>query len=555
MLKGHPKGLIVAFFANMGERFGYYTMLAIFVLYIQAKFGFTTAEAGSVYGTFLFGIYFLPLLGGYIADNLLGYGKTIALGTVVMFLGYGLLALPNMDIMIVYLALAIISLGTGFFKGNLQALVGSMYDDPRYSANRDNAFNLFYMGINIGAFFAPSAAEGIGNWVLGKKGFTYDSSIPHMAHQFLDGKLENVAQFTEIAKAQMGAGFTDLTSFSNSYIQTLSESYNAGFGIASISMIVSFLVFIGFRKYYKHADLTEKQKAKSEEHKDKVVILSAQQIRERLIALGLVFLVVIFFWMAFHQNGFTMTIFARDYTQLGNVAPSTYVLFDLSQLLPILFAIIGTVLLFTGKSGKTKGIGVAVLIAGAAIAYYTISSYTGDYTITPQKFQHFNPIFIVFLTPVVIGIFTALRNKGKEPSAPKKIGYGMLITAVGFGVLIAASLGLTSPGELNGGVSDNLISPYWLINCYLILTIAELFLSPIGISFVSKVAPPKYKGMAQGGWFAATAIGNAAAGFIGYFWDRIELWQFFAILVGLCLISAAFIFAVLKRLERTTQST
>ena len=282
MLKGHPKGLIVAFFANMGERFGYYTMLAIFVLYIQARFGFTTAEAGSVYGTFLFGIYFLPLLGGYIADNLLGYGKTIALGTVVMFLGYGLLALPNMDIMIVYLALAVISLGTGFFKGNLQALVGSMYDDPRYSANRDNAFNLFYMGINIGAFFAPRVlpkALAIGYWA--KKGFTYDSSIPHMAHQFLDGKLENVTQLTEIAKAQMGAGFTDLTSFSNSYIQTLSESYNAGFGIASISMIVSFLIFIGFRKYYKHADLTEKQKAKSEEHKDKVVILSAQQIRER----------------------------------------------------------------------------------------------------------------------------------------------------------------------------------------------------------------------------------------------------------------------------------
>jgi POT family proton-dependent oligopeptide transporter len=228
------------------------------------------------------------------------------------------------------------------------------------------------------------------------------------------------------------------------------------------------------------------------------------------------------------------------------------VLFDLSQLLPILFAIIGAILIFTGKSGKTKIIGAALSILSVAVAYYTISSYSGDYTITPQKFQHFNPIFIVFLTPVIIGIFTALRKRGKEPSAPKKIGYGMLITAVGFGVLIAGSLGLTSPGALQGGVSDKLISPYWLINCYLILTVAELFLSPIGISFVSKVAPPKYKGLAQGGWFAATAIGNAAAGFVGYYWDRIELWQFFTILVVLCLISAAFIFSVLKRLERTT---
>ncbi len=554
MFQNHPKGLVVAFFANMGERFGYYTMLAIFVLYIQAKFGFTTAEAGNVYGAFLFGIYFLPLLGGYIADNLLGYGKTIAIGTAVMFIGYGLLALPGMEIMMVYLALAVISLGTGLFKGNLQALVGSMYDDPRYSANRDNAFNIFYMGINIGAFFAPTAAEAIGNWVLAKQGFTYDSSIPHMAHQFLNGKLENVDKLTQIAQTQMGSNFTDLTSFSTAYIKTLSESYNAGFAVAAASMVISFLIFIGFRKYYKHADLTEKQKAKSSEHKDKIVVLSAQQIKERLVALGLVFFVVIFFWMAFHQNGFTMTIFARDYTQLGDVSPGTYILFDLSQLLPILFAIIGAILLFTGKTGKSKGIGAVISVFSIALAYYTISSHTGDYTITPQKFQHFNPIFIVFLTPLVIGIFTWLRNRGKEPSAPKKIGYGMLITAVGFGVLIASSLGLTSPGDLNGGVSSNLISPYWLISCYLILTIAELFLSPIGISFVSKVAPPKYKGMAQGGWFAATAIGNAAAGFIGYFWDRIELWQFFTILVALCLVSASFIFAVLKRLERTTKS-
>ncbi|MCW0483305.1 peptide MFS transporter [Gaoshiqia sediminis] len=554
MLKGHPKGLLVAFFANMGERFGYYTMLAIFVLYLQAKFGFSTAEAGGIYGGFLFGIYFLPLLGGYIADNVLGYGKTITLGTVVMFLGYLLLAMPGMGIAMVYSALAVISLGTGFFKGNLQALVGNLYDDPKYSANRDNAFNIFYMGINIGAFFAPSAAEAIGNWVLKGKNFTYDSSIPHLAHQYLDGKLEDVSRLTELAKAQMGANFTDLASFSKDYIDTLGQSYNAGFAVAAASMVISFLIFIGFRKYYKHADITEKQKAKSAEHKDKLVVLTPQQTKERLIALGLVFFVVIFFWMAFHQNGFTMTIFARDYTQLGHVKPSTYVLFDLSQLLPILFAIIGSILLISGKSGRTKLIGGAVTLAGAALAYYTISSFSGDYTITPQKFQQFNPIFIVFLTPVIIGIFTWLRNKGKEPSAPKKIGIGMVITAIGFGLLITASMGLTSPGQLNGGVSENLVSPYWLINCYLVLTVAELFLSPIGISFVSKVAPPKYKGLAQGGWLGATAFGNLAAGLIGILWDKIELWQFFAILVVMCVLSAGFIFGILKRLEQATNN-
>jgi len=552
MLKGHPKGLIVAFFANMGERFGYYTMLAIFVLYLQAKFGFSTAEAGGIYGSFLFGIYFLPLLGGYVADNVLGYGKTITIGIVIMFLGYTLLAMPGLGIGVVYSALAVISLGTGFFKGNLQALVGNMYDDPKYSANRDNAFNIFYMGINIGAFFAPSAAEAIGNWVLKGKGFTYDSSIPHMAHQFLNGKLDDVSKLTQLAHAQMGPNFTDLTTFSKTYIDVLASSYNAGFAVAAASMIVSFLIFIGFKKYYKQADVTEKQKSKSEDLKSKMVVLTYQQTRERLIALGLVFFVVMFFWMAFHQNGFTMTIFARDYTQLGHVNPSTYVLFDLSQLLPILFAIIGSILFFIGKGRNQKLIGGGLFIAGVALAYYMISSFTGDYTITPQKFQQFNPIFIVFLTPVIIGFFTWLRNKGKEPSAPKKIGIGMLFTAVGFGLLIAASMGLTSPGQLNGGTSENLVSPFFLINTYLILTVAELFLSPIGISFVSKVAPPKYKGLAQGGWLGATAFGNLAAGLIGILWDKIELWQFFAILVVMCLLSATFIFSILKRLEAAT---
>ncbi len=552
MLKGHPKGLVVAFFANMGERFGYYTMLAIFVLYLQAKFGFSTAEAGGIYGSFLFGIYFLPLLGGYVADNILGYGKTITVGLVIMFLGYSLLAMPGLGIAVVYSSLAVISLGTGFFKGNLQALVGNMYDDPKYSANRDNAFNIFYMGINIGAFFAPSAAGAIGDWVLKAKGLTYDSSIPHLAHQFLNGKLEDVTKLTQLAKGQMGNNFTDLASFSKTYIETLSSSYNAGFAVAAASMVVSFLIFIGFKKYYQQADVTEKQKSKSEDLKSKMIVLTPQQTRERLIALGLVFFVVIFFWMAFHQNGFTMTIFARDYTQLGHVKPSTYVLFDLSQLLPVLFAIIGSILFFVGKEIRQKAIGAVVFIASIALAWYMINSFNGDYTITPQKFQQFNPIFIVFLTPVIIGFFTWLRDKGKEPSAPKKIGIGMLFTAIGFGLLIAASMGLTSPGKLNGGVSENLVSPFWLINTYLILTVAELFLSPIGISFVSKVAPPKYKGLAQGGWLGATAFGNLAAGLIGVLWDKIELWQFFTILVVMCLLSATFIFSILKRLETAT---
>ncbi len=555
MFKGHPKGLYVAFFTNMGERFGYYTMLAIFVLYLQSKFGWTTTHAGQVYGAFLFGVYFLPLLGGYIADNLLGYGRTVLAGIIIMFIGYALLAMPGMGPAFIFLALAIISLGTGFFKGNLQALVGNMYDDEKYSKLRDSAFNVFYMGINIGAFFAPSAAQGMRRWLLSMDGLSYNAAIPDLSHKYLSGTLENSAQLEQLAREQMGTNFTNLTDFCHHYINSLSTAYNAGFGIAAVSMIISLIIFLAFKKYYKSADVTHKQK--------KAVAgavvedLTPKQIKDRLIALGLVFFVVMFFWMAFHQNGFTLTIFARDYT-VASVPWGTGIIFNLSTLLPVLILILGIVLIFGKNNSLNTRITGAVLAAGAAIVgYFTLKQLQPEGNpISPEIFQQFNPIFIVFLTPVVIGMFAMMRKRGMEPSSPKKIGIGMLITSVGFLIMVIASRGLESPAELavKGGVSDILRSPYWLIGTYFTLTIAELFLSPIGISFVSKVAPPQFKGLAQGGWFGATAIGNLLAGFIGPFWDKWELWQFFLLLVGLTLLSSIFMFSILKRLEKATSS-
>jgi POT family proton-dependent oligopeptide transporter len=272
------------------------------------------------------------------------------------------------------------------------------------------------------------------------------------------------------------------------------------------------------------------------------------------MALGLVFIVVIFFWMAFHQNGFTLTIFARDYT-VETVNRGTAILFNLSSLLPMIAIIIGFVLLLGKNPSKVKIAGAALILISAAVGYKVISSFqdTGN-PISPEIFQQFNPIFIVFLTPVIVMYFGWLRARGKEPSSPKKIGIGMILTALGFAIMMYASKGLASPADLAGGVSDELVSPYWLIGIYLTLTVAELFLSPIGISFVSKVAPPQYKGLAQGGWLGATAIGNLAAGLIGPFWDKWELWQFFLLLVVLCILSAIFIFSILKLLERATNS-
>jgi len=314
-------------------------------------------------------------------------------------------------------------------------------------------------------------------------------------------------------------------------------------------------IFWAFRKHYRTADFTERQKAKSEALKSQVVELTREQTRQRLIALGLVFGVVIFFWMAFHQSAVTLTYFARDYT-VPSVGKATNLWFDMTGLLPVFLALVGLVFLLKKSSGRVARLLGAASFAGFGIlAYLRYSGYSATNPFQPQMFQHFNPFFIVVLTPLVIALFAWLNRKGKEPSAPRKIGTGMLITAAAYTILVVASFGLASPRALGGLVApaESHVSVYWLISTYLGLTIAELFLSPIGISFVSRVAPPKYKGLMQGGWFAATAVGNSLVGVIAWFWMRVPLWAVWAILVGACLLSAAFIFSIMKRLERAAQ--
>jgi POT family proton-dependent oligopeptide transporter len=558
MFKGHPKGLFIAFFANMGERFGFYTMVSIFILFMQAKYGMTAGTSSVVYSVFMSSVYALPLLGGLLADRFLGYGKTIKLGMIVMFIGYLLLAIPTRmgtGLWFVILALATIALGTGFFKGNLQALVGNLYDDPKYSPLRDRAFNIFYMGINVGAMFAPTASEKISNWILSSSHYVYDARIPALANDLLKGKLADAGAYLSIAQGQdASVTLETLKQFSESYVNALSKSYHFGFGVACISLIISMIIFWGFRKHYAHADLTETQKAKSALHKADVVTLTPQETKERLLALGLVFFVVIFFWMAFQQSAATMTFFARDYT-VPSVGKVSNLWLDLAGLLSISLAVLGLILLLR-KKAKTMGrlVGGSMFAVFAAAAVLRYNGYQDVNPFTPQRFQHFNPFFIVALTPLVVALFGYLNKKGKEPSAPRKIAVGMVLTAVAFSILVIASIGLPSPKSLGGLVAPSTaqISVYWLISTYFLVTIAELFLSPIGISFVSKVAPPKYKGLMQGAWFAATAIGINLIGVVGYLWMRVPLWTLWLILVVACLLSATFMIAVMKRLEKAS---
>ena len=552
MFEGQPKGLYALALANTGERFGYYTMLAIFTLFLQAKFGYTAAETSTIFGSFLAAVYFMPLVGGILADKC-GYGKMVTTGIVVMFVGYLLLAIPTAanltGKMMMFGSLFLIACGTGLFKGNLQVMVGNLYDSPEYSSKRDTAFSLFYMAINVGALFAPTAATKVTNYILGGAGFTYNAQIPSLAHQFLNGTITPEGNAT-LSSLQAAQGFTgDMSAFCSTYIEKLSEAYNYGFAVACISLILSMAIYVCCRSMFKHADYNSKQ-AKAVNNYNEPELTPAQT-KERIVALLLVFAVVIFFWMAFHQNGLTMTFFARDYTT-QSVTGLDRIGFDVWNLVLLIIVVYGAFSLFQSKTGRGKAIAGVAVLASLGILIWSYSSMDPTVEILPQIFQQFNPFFVVALTPVSLAVFGYLARRKKEPSAPRKIGIGMVIAACGFLILAIGSLGLPTPKEVEAaGINpDVLVSPNWLISTYLVLTFAELLLSPMGISFVSKVAPPKYKGMMMGGWFVATAIGNYLVAIIGYLWGGMQLWMVWRVLIVCWLLSALFIFSIMKKLEK-----
>ncbi|MCQ2263645.1 MAG: MFS transporter, partial [Bacteroidales bacterium] len=231
MFKGHPKGLYALALANTGERFGYYTMLAIFLLFLQAKFGFSAATAGQLYAGFLAVVYFLPVFGGMLADKI-GFGKCVVTGIIVMFAGYLCLAIPTpantASFIFMLLALILIAAGTGLFKGNLQVIVGNLYDESQYQARRDSGFSIFYMAINLGSMFAPTAATALTNRHLASSGLIYKADIPALAHQYLDGTISqaNGDKLVELANMMPGGFNGDMTSFCSNYIEQLSTAYN-----------------------------------------------------------------------------------------------------------------------------------------------------------------------------------------------------------------------------------------------------------------------------------------------------------------------------------------
>ena len=607
MFKGHPKGLYALALANTGERFGYYTLLAVFALFLRENFGLEAGTAGAIYSTFLGLVYFMPLVGGMLADKF-GFGRMVTIGISVMFAGYMLLSFPlggdTLAMIAMMAALVLISLGTGLFKGNLQVMVGNLYDDPKYADKRDSGFSLFYMAINVGSLFAPTTAVGIKNW------------------------------------AQNSLGYAS------------NDAYHFAFMVACVALVLSILIYYVFRFTFRHVE-GGKKKGEAAQVVDN---LTPEQTKQRIVALCLVFAVVIFFWMAFHQNGLTLTYFADEFTQTNAFGFDT-MLFDVWNLALVIIAVYAAFSIFQSESAKGKLI--SGVIASAILAFLVYRSMGIDAeavkAVSAPIFQQFNPFYVVALTPVSMAIFGALAKKGKEPSAPRKIAYGMLVAAIGFAIMAVGSNGLNTPNDqaraiaVNKGeaiaehiyaagddaealataekeksdfegklteenkaiftqvfdakltilagasvAEDTAIaeaeteeateevvapaedtkvaeataaleaikaetkaetrtSPYWLIFTYLILTFAELLLSPMGISFVSKGAPPKLKGLMMGGWFVATAIGNMLVAVGGFLWAGLPLWSVWTVFIVLCLLSALFMFVMMKRLEIVTK--
>ena len=508
MFEGQPKGLFALALANTGERFGYYTMLAVFALFLRANYGLSPAMAGTIYSAFLMLVYFFPLIGGMLADKF-GFGKMVTTGIIIMFAGYLLLSVPlggdSFALIVMLGALLLIGFGTGLFKGNLQVMVGDLYNASQYADKRDAGFSIFYMAINIGALFAPTAA----------------------------------IKIKEYAETSLGYSSND--------------AYHFSFAVACASLILSIAIYYLFRSTFRHTEGGKKKDAKAADAAP-VEELSKEETKQRIVALCLVFAVVIFFWMAFHQNGLSLTYFADEFTAQSAEGLQA-MCFNVWNLVAVIFIVYALFSLFQSKTGKAKAISAAVIVA--AVAFLCLQ-YNPDGTISVSApiFQQFNPFYVVALTPVSMAIFGSLAAKGNEPSAPRKIAYGMIVAAIAYALMAFASFGLPMPQTEMGPdgnpvavhVAD--VTPNLLISVYLILTFGELLLSPMGISFVSKVAPPKYKGMMMGGWFVATAIGNQLVVVGGLLWGAVPLWVCWSVFLGVCLVAAIFMFAMMKRLEK-----
>lgn len=520
MFKGHPKGLLAAALSNMGERFGYYIMNAVLVLFLCSKFGLADDKAGIIYSVFYCGIYVLSLVGGIIADRTANYKGTIQKGLITMAVGYAVLSIPILAtpenkswlLALTCVALFLIAFGNGLFKGNLQAIVGQMYDNLEADAakegpealkvakdKRDSGFQIFYVFINIGGLIAPFVAPLLRQWWLGVHSLAYNAQLPKLCHDFILNATVSDNLIVEASKAGAvldPANLDSITTFCTGYLDYFNTGVHYSFIASVAAMLISLLIFVLTKQRFPTPG--KKESVVSVEYTAEEKQAMAKEIKQRMYALFAVLGVVVFFWFSFHQNGQSLSMFARDFVNTSKIAPEIW--------------------------------------------------------------QAVNPFFVIVLTPVIMWFFSFLAGRGRQISTPRKIAYGMGIAALAYLFLSIFSFKMGYPSSntflaLDSATQASMkAGPWVLIVTYFFLTVAELFISPLGLSFVSKVAPKSMQGLCQGLWLGATAVGNLFL-FLGpKMYNVMPLGWCWGVFLVLCLISMGVMFGMVTWLEKVTNS-
>jgi POT family proton-dependent oligopeptide transporter len=472
---GHPLGLSTLFFTEMWERFSYYGMRALLILFMTASvqhggLGFPTSKAGAVYGLYTATGYLLCLPGGWIADRISGQRRAVLIGGIIIALGHFAMAFPRIETF--YLGLALIVVGTGLLKPNVSTMVGSLYTEK--DVRRDAGFSIFYMGINLGAFLAPLVCGYLGeniNWHYGFAAAGVGMTIG-LIQYLLGGKYLGVAGLYgrrsqadlrlfkrvlvgSVAAIAVGAGLS-----LSGLLPVSAEAFSNAFGVILTGVVVAFFGWL----------LTSKQYSAVE--------------RRRFWVIFVLFLAASLFWSAFEQAGSTLNLFAERNTNLHKWDAPVWGLFRAS--------------------------------------YY----------------QSFNSVFLIALAPVFAWVWVKLGPK--NPSSTAKFSWGLLFVALGFAILIPVS------------TSTN-VSPWWLTLTYLLHTIGELCLSPVGLSAMTKLAPQRAVGMMMGVWFLATSVGNFIGGRLASLYESLPLPVLFGLVVGFCLLLAAVLLFLIRPMKSLSE--
>ena len=544
MWKSHPKALPFLFLSEMWERFGYYLMIGIFTLYlkdVEAGFAMSEKEASDLYGTFIALVFLTPFIGGLIADRYLGYRTSIIIGGILMGLGYFLMGIHNITML--YIAMTMVILGNGFFKPNISTLLGNFYSKEEYVSKKDEGYNIFYMGINIGAFicnffgaalqillgwkFAFMAA-GLGMFIgviiflMGTKHYVgYDQKKGIQQGDMPFYKIVLFILLPSVVFGAIGWLIKGVASENNPNSYIFGSDSTDAFIFACIPVI-----FFYASLYFN---------AKADEKRPIGALLS-------------IFVVVILFWAVFKLNGSALNTWADRYTD-REITGTTATVFNSLKLSKEISYTKDSTVLYDENFRLQKENGVVKKVMDYPVYFRNVKTENlpsdGDKISiwATNLSQSINPAWVIILTPLVVAFFTFLRSKGSEPSTPTKIAFGLLISGLSVLVMVAA--------VMIGKNGMEKVSVWWLVANYGVITIGELFLSPMGLSVVSKLSPKNITALMMGGWFLSTSIGNKLSGVLASMWDTYDnKADFFWINFGLLMVATLMMFAMVKSLNK-----